>query len=271
MDNAIVLIDYDNIWISCKNKYNEDILDKQFVNKVLDWIKNEEKVNILEVIAYANFDNGRMASDRHQTILQKSGIQTRHVMNGKDSADIALVCDALEKLYVTNPELDKFVIVSCDRDITSLINKIKAKGKEIILIPLAINIDWDVMKNYCTDYKWFEEIVGIPFVEPMAKQVLDKSSFLLELQAEIELRKSDINYSLWAKSLVKKYSSLKSKIDEIKDQLLKEDIIELYEYNFNGSIFRDGIRLKKPVDNKQESAYNNSEENKCENLVNENQ
>lgn len=240
---TVVFIDYDNVWISCKEEYDIDILDNNFTNKIKKYLTEEEDLKLLEMIAYGNFDNGKMATDRHQTLLQRGGIQTRHVMNGKDSADIAIVCDALEKLYL-NKEIDNFVIASCDRDITSLVNKIKSQGKNVYLLPLAVNIDWDVISNYGDKHIWFEKILDIPYTEPIIKPELNEDLFLSELDNEVLNRTNDINYSLFCTSLLKKYNTTKTKIHSIKDQLLVNDIIDIYTYEFNGKKFNDGIKRK---------------------------
>lgn len=244
MLKSIVFMDYDNVWISCSENYKINILDINFVSKLMEHLHNKDYF-ITEVIAYGNFDNGRMASDRHQTMLQMSGVQTRHVMNGKDSADIAIVCDALEKLYLTNPDIDVFVIVTCDRDITSLINKIKSRGKIVYLIPLTINIDWDVMKNYNDDYDWFEKIIKIEYQEPTTKTELDEDTFMKELSNEERKRTNEINLSLFSNSvLLRKYSTTKSNIGDIVSRLIKESKVELYEYVFRNKKYHDGIRIK---------------------------
>lgn len=244
LKKSIVYIDYDNVWITCKNKYGIDIFEKNFIDKIKAFcIYNNYSVN--EIIAYGNFDNYIMSKDNHQTKLQINGIQTRHVMNGKDSADIAIVCDALEKLYLTNRSIEVYIIISCDRDITSLINKIKSQGKEVCLITLAVNIDWDVMKNYGDKHFWFESIINIQFEIPKAKSILDSKKFIEELEKEIVERGTDIKYSLWCKTLLKNYSISQSELDNIRDELISKNLIELYQYEFQNKKFYDGIKIIK--------------------------
>lgn len=239
--NALIFIDYDNVFISFKEQYEMDIIDLEFPEKIIKFL--EDRYFISEIIAYGNFDNGLLSKDKHQTLLQQKGIQTRHVMNGKDSADIAIVCDALEKLYVNSSHVELFVIISSDRDMTQLINKIKSKGKLVHLIPLAINIDWDVMINYGDIHDWLEEILKIDFSEPKLSEKVTDEIFLENLAAQITERKTDINYSLFSSSLNKKYKTQRSKIDLVKDSLLDKKKIEFYEYDFRGKTYYDGIRI----------------------------
>jgi len=240
--SAIVFMDYDNVWITCEKNYNVDVFVKNFIDKIYDFM-GEKGYKVNEFIAYGNYDNGKMSRDKHQTKLQTLGVQTRHCMNGKDSADIAIVCDALEKLFLTSTDNDTYIIVSCDKDITPLINKIKSQGKEVVLVTFAVNIDWDVMMNYGDFHFWFEEIIDIPFTEPNLKPLLDCEVFCSELGKEVIKRQTDINYSLFSNGIQKKYKTCESEIDEFRDKLIEEGKIEIYNYDFRGKTFHDGIRL----------------------------
>lgn len=244
MKNAIIFMDYDNIWITSEKK-SINIYELDFINKIKSFFKDKNyKIN--ELIAYANYDNGKMNKDKHQTQLQGLGVQTRHCRNGKDSADVAIVCDILERVYLTSKNNNcTYIIISCDKDITPLINKLKSQNKEVILVTFTINVDWEVMKNYGDLHFWFEEILNIPYTEPEEKKELSVQSFQDELNNEINARGTNINYSLFVKTLQKKYNTNNSKIDEIRDQCERDNIIEIYSYEFNGRTYYDGIKLKK--------------------------
>ncbi|MFW2491004.1 NYN domain-containing protein [Clostridium chromiireducens] len=240
--NSIIFMDYDNIWITCEQK-NVEIYKLNFIEKINTFFK-EKGYQINEIIAYANYDNGRMNRDKHQSKLQGLGVQTRHCRNGKDSADIAIACDVLEKLYLTAKDINTYIIISCDKDIAPLINKLKSQNKEVVLVTFTVNIDWDVMKNYGDIHFWFEEIIEIEYNEPEVKGELNADSFIKELKDEFERRQSDINYSLFVKSLDKKYNTDNSTIDGIRDYCISEGLVEMHEYKFNGRTYRDGIRVK---------------------------
>lgn len=203
---------------------------------------NDLDLNICKFVAYANYDNGKMAKDKHQSKLQKLGVETHHCMNGKDSADINIVCDALEILYQTSYKIDTYVIISCDKDITPLINKIKSYSKNVILITLSINVDWNVLKNYGDEHLWFEDIVGIPFTEPSLRKIVDEQIFIEELTKSITIF-GTVNYSLFAQSLEKNYDTDRSTLDSIRDTLIQNGTVELFSYQYNGIDFKDGIRI----------------------------
>lgn len=241
--SSIAFMDYDNIWITGENHLNINIFNSNFIQKINSFF-NDKGYKLNEFIAYGNYDNGKMKKDYHQTKLQELGVQTRHCRNGKDSADIYMTCDVLEKLYLTAKDNETYIIISCDKDIAPLINKLKSQGKEVILVTFTVNVDWNVMKNYGDSHFWFEEIIGMDYLEPKSIIELDKTSFIEELRNQLESRKTDINYSLFAQALKKKYNVNGDIIDSIKDFHIKEGTINIYDYEFRGTIYHDGIKFK---------------------------
>lgn len=244
--SAIIFMDYDNVWITCENNYKIDIFSMSFINKISEFIKRMD-IQINEFISYGNYDNGKMNKDNHQTRLQSLGIQTRHCMNGKDSADIAIVCDLLEKLYLTSANNKVYILISCDKDIIPLINKIKSQDKEVIVITFAVAVDWDVMSNYGDEHFWFEEIIGIEFEEPKLKEKLNCDIFCDELKSLIS-KYSDVNYSLFSRQLQKTYNAFTGDVDIIKNTLISNKKIEFYEYEYEGRKYHDGIRFIKTAE-----------------------
>lgn len=238
---TVIFIDYDNIWIGCYEHYLGTIFGLDFTNKIKEFLK-EKGNEIIKYTAFANFDNGKMSTDKHQTQLQKLGVETIHCMNGKDSADINIACDALDLLY-NNPEIKHFVFISCDRDITPVLRKIRLNGKITTVISLTVNVDIDVIQNYCDNHFWFEEIVGIEYKKP-EKKIFSKEIFIQELKDSL-LKFSNVNYSLFSSNIEKEYNISKGIVDFNKEELIKEKIIEKHNYEFMGKQYYDGIRFAK--------------------------
>lgn len=236
-----IFMDYDNIWIGCYEHYLGTIFGLEFTNKIKNYLTNKG-CRIIKYAAYANFDNGKMSTDKHQTQLQKLGLETVHCMNGKDSADMHIASDTLEILY-TQPDIENFVFISCDRDITPILKKISLKGKSSIVISLSVNTDIEVIKNYCDNHYWFEEIVGIEFKEP-EKKLFSKDIFVQELKDSLS-KYPNVNYSLFSSNIEKEYNIGKGIIDFYKEELIKEKVIEKHDYEFMGKQYYDGIRFTK--------------------------
>jgi len=236
-----IFMDYDNIWIGCYEHYFGTIFGLDFTTKIKSFVENTGD-KVVKFVAYANFDNGKMSTDKHQTQLQKLGLETIHCMNGKDSADINIACDALELLY-NNIEIEHFAFISCDRDITPVLRKINLLGKMSTVISLSVNTDMEVIKNHCDNHYWFEEIVGLEFKEP-EKKIFDKETFKAELK-EMLSKYPNVNYSLFASNIEKKYNVSKGLIDFNKEELIKEMVIEKHNYEFMDKQYYDGIRFVK--------------------------
>lgn len=237
---AAIFMDYDNIWIGCYEHYLGTIFGLDFTNKIKEFLVNKGD-KVVKYTAYANFDNGKMSSDKHQTQLQKFGVETVHCMNGKDSADISIACDALDLLF-NNSEINHFVFISCDRDITPILRKIRLSGKVTTVISLAVNTNIEVIQNYCDNHFWFEEIVGLEYKEP-EKKIFSKEVFIQELTDSLS-RYPNVNYSLFSSNIEKEYNIAKGIIDFYKEELIKENIVEKHDYEFMGKQYYDGIRLK---------------------------
>lgn len=81
-------------------------------------------------------------------------IQQPHYSNYKNAADIMLVIDAMDILYVGN--VDGFCIVSSDSDFTRLVNRLCDGGVEVI--GMGISKASRTFKAACTEYKNLEQI-----------------------------------------------------------------------------------------------------------------
>lgn len=247
--NCAIFMDYDNIWISMETRYQRNIYDIDFIKKIKNKIIKgyglpktpKIEYNISKFIAYANFDNGRMQKDKHQTKLQKLGLETRHCMNGKNMADILICNDSLKSLYENN--FDSYFFITCDKDILPIINTLKSKNKEVILIPLTLNIDWDVLSNYADRHIWLEELLELEYIKPKLKEKLNEKLFLDELKNQLHTYKN-LTYASFSYNLENKFNTDRSKSDEIKNLLISKNKIEFYSFEVNGKIYRDGLKLK---------------------------
>ena len=126
--NAAVYIDFDNIFELLK-RYQADPFQINFFPLIIQKLKNEYGLNIIDCVAYANFERLPLR-ERHQTVLHNMGVDTRHTANnGKNCADLMLTVEALSNLY-KNPSIDVFVIISSDRDMIPLLKTIKKEYKQ---------------------------------------------------------------------------------------------------------------------------------------------
>jgi hypothetical protein len=157
-DNANVYIDYENIW-ALLQRYGTDPMAINFFPVILDRLKKDNNLNIIDCIAYCNFER-KSFNGRLKTAIQQFGIQTRHSANGtKNCSDLLLTVDALLALS-KSPHIKVFVIISSDRDMISLLNAIKADNKLACLISTRLGFN-TVMAEYANHHEYLEDIFNL--------------------------------------------------------------------------------------------------------------
>ena len=112
------------------------------------------------VIKRAYGDWGRFSKQKKE--LAKASVSLielpSHGGRGKNSADIALVVDALEAT-MNRPHIDTVVVVSGDSDYTPLYTKVRELGKHVIVVGPR-NGTSDFVKDYCDELLFFSSLAG---------------------------------------------------------------------------------------------------------------
>jgi hypothetical protein len=156
---AAAYIDYENIIGLLKGHFSVNPLELNFFGVILDRLRNHYQLNIIETIAYCNFERKELQG-RHQSLLQWMGVQTRHTANnGKNSGDLELMADALRSLY-KNPAIEVFVVISSDRDIIPLLKSIKYENKKTYVISCRNGFNGSVT-NYADLQEYAEDIFNL--------------------------------------------------------------------------------------------------------------
>ncbi|MGN0978275.1 MAG: NYN domain-containing protein [Faecousia sp.] len=130
--NVAVYIDYENIYRSLlKSKTN--VLRLAFFEKLRKWCSEHQR-RVVKIAVYCNFDNNDLHESYHQSILQNYGVETIHTSNqGKNYADLKITIDVLTSMY-SNNNIDEFFIMSNDKDMTPLLNTIRANKRNVTII-----------------------------------------------------------------------------------------------------------------------------------------
>jgi len=143
--NVMIFIDYENIH---KNliKEKQNALGSFFFDKIRVWCNNR-KLRILDIKVYCNFDIEDLYLSHHQSKLQEYGLETFHTANkGKNYADLKITSDLLEELY-ENSNINGFIIISNDKDMTPLIKIIK-RYKEFVYLFTNKDCYDSTLKNF---------------------------------------------------------------------------------------------------------------------------
>ncbi len=137
--DVAVFVDFENIYISIRNKYGEQpnfdsIRDKceeygrvTIARAYADWYRYPRVTNAL----YANSIEPMYVPTYYYD--REEGRIGRAI---KNSVDIHMCIDCMKTLY-THPNIDTYVIITGDRDFIPLINAIRQQGKRAIVIGVA--------------------------------------------------------------------------------------------------------------------------------------
>ncbi len=164
--NVAVFIDYENVYRALLEQHT-NVLRLGFFEKLRKWCANHNR-RIVRMVVYCNFDNNDLHESYHQSILQRYGIETVHTSNqGKNYADLKIAIDVLTSIY-SNDNIDEFFIMSNDKDMTPLLNTIRANKRNVAIITTGDKYNHAICE-FADRHITLEEICGIS----VEHQILD--------------------------------------------------------------------------------------------------
>ncbi len=102
---------------------------------------------VCQMAVFADWRKGW--TDAWHKTLELGGVPKLVVKSaGKNSADISIVIDAIELLY-TAPEIDTFILASCDSDFAQLAQKLRSRGKTVLGIAPAGSSAAKLLQTAC--------------------------------------------------------------------------------------------------------------------------
>lgn len=137
--DVAVFVDFENIYISVRNKYDvnpnfESIMDKcleygrvTIARAYADWYRYPRITNALYANSIEPIYVPTYYYDREQGRTGKAI---------KNSVDIHLCIDAMRTLY-THPAIDTYVLITGDRDFIPLVNAIRQNGRRAVVVGVA--------------------------------------------------------------------------------------------------------------------------------------
>lgn len=127
MKKALVLVDVQNVYYTCRQAYKRNFNYNQF------WRELNYNLDITHAFAYA-IDRGDSKQREFQNILRAIGFEVKlkpFIQRADGSAkgdwDVGITVDALEHA----DGVDEVILVSGDGDFDILINALKGKGKTV--------------------------------------------------------------------------------------------------------------------------------------------
>lgn len=149
-DQVAVFIDYENVALSFRGQYNDDIDWQQVMEPAIDLGRIAIRRSYAD---WGAFRNG-------QREMLGLGIDLIHVPSkrGKNAADIRIVIDVME-MMVDNNNITHVFLVSGDGDFTELVHRLRANGKEVVGMGVS-GASAEYLINACDQFIFYDKLVG---------------------------------------------------------------------------------------------------------------
>lgn len=241
--NVAIYIDYENVYKTLLNQY-KNLLRLGFFEKIQKWCRSKN-LRIVKIIAYCNFDNKDLMESRHQTRLQEYGVNTVHTSNrGKNYADMQITIDALNDMYM-NDNIDEFIIMSNDKDMSPLLNTIKLNKRKVTLLTVGQSYDF-ALCNVPDEHITLDDILSIEMdgdlyiqrVEDAVQENLEnyaKSNLEASIKKKVAFKHIEIKYYVENQDT---YSSIMEyELYNMLKNLYIRKAITVYRYIYSNSTF----------------------------------
>lgn len=171
---VLVYIDYENIHTILRKKYT-NLIKEGFFEKFKNWC-DKKNLQVLDIVAYGNFDIADLHESYHQTKLQEYGIQTIHTSNkGKNYAEFKISIDVMEQLYIRD-NIDGIIIISSDKDLYSLVKSIKKHKEVVYWLTTENDFDESIVFSFSDEHIYLKDI----FTETSEIRILNNKEDILE-------------------------------------------------------------------------------------------
>lgn len=158
LKNTALLIDFENLICglsgNCNAESDEGLFDPSLLLKIA-----EDQSKLTTALAYADWRHKDY--NQHQFKLYQHGIELVHVLGKgqKNAVDLRLAVDAMEMIY-ERPQIDRYVIVSGDRDFIHLLKKLRLHNKEVVGVSPE-NCASDDLAELCDRFVNYESLQDI--------------------------------------------------------------------------------------------------------------
>mgnify|MGYP000868258467 CR=1 FL=1 len=247
MDKVLVFIDLDNIYRGLVEHFGIEPIEGEFnIFNELRRIQKEKDNEVYEIYAFGDFD--KLGSSSFKTKLAMEGIQTIDVfstngsINRKNASDIQLSIDAVDCAF-TIPEIKKYLFVSADSDMISIINYLKGSKhrKRVALYVLGKQANVSVLKNFPNDgFALLEDIIKLKEPIDISEEVIVRNlelfvhRILITEQYNLKNGRKRIYYTLdgyrWNEMRFLKLEGSRlcgKHIDQIITYMKKQNIIDI--------------------------------------------
>ncbi len=243
--NVAVFIDYENVHINIL-EHSTNTLRQGFFEKMRMWAKNKNQ-RIVKMAVYCNFDNDDLYRSHHQSILQSYGVETIHTANqSKNYADLQITIDVLNCMYLNN-NIDEFIIVSNDKDMTPLLNTIRLNKRKVTIVTLGDKYN-NSISMFADEHVKYEDIISTSvdglIVDKFKDIIWEKLyDYITVKKLDIQLKSKlipDYGVTFFLRDTPKIYKIMSYELAYFLKQYYLDKKIVFYKYTRNGIVF-DGF------------------------------
>ena len=202
-----IYLDFENLAISAETIYPSQ--DRPLaLQPLVDYATTKGAILIKK--AYADWSKEIFA--QYQTMLMEQGFELIHLpetnLQGKNGSDVRLAVDVMEFVELF-PGIDTLLIGSGDTDFIPLIQRLRSRGKRVVIVGFEHSVGKLVKRN-SSEFKSLEEIIGKP----------EEESPFSDLSDDI-----DVSYgrNLLLRYIRSKNDDIPILMSQLKQQLLRLD------------------------------------------------
>ncbi|MEL6672546.1 MAG: NYN domain-containing protein [Bacteroidota bacterium] len=164
-----IYLDFENLAISAESVYPSQ--DKPLaIEPIVDFATAKGEISVKK--AYADWSKDLFR--QYQGRLLEQGFELVHLpetnSQGKNGSDVHLAVDVMEYAFMFK-QVEVIIIGSGDTDFIPLIQRLKARGKEVIVLGFEHSVGKLVKRN-SAEFKSLEELIGKPeedLISPLTK------------------------------------------------------------------------------------------------------
>ncbi|MDX1906437.1 MAG: NYN domain-containing protein [Bacteroidia bacterium] len=169
--NVAIYLDFENLALSAEAVYpsRERPL---LIEPLVDYVTTKGEICVKK--AYADWSKDIFNQYQHK--LMEQGFELVHLPSttnqGKNGADVRLAVDVMDYMEQF-PEIKTVVIGSGDTDFIPLIQRLRSRGKHVLIIGFEHSVGHLVKRN-CTEFKALNELIGKPEAGSLSADLTDE-------------------------------------------------------------------------------------------------
>jgi len=242
--NIAVFIDLENVAIGVRDaRYKTFDVDVVFRRLV-------DKGKLVVRKAYADW--GRFAE--YKRPLHEAGVELVDMpgskLTGKNSADIKMVCDALEMAF-TKEHIDTFALITGDSDFSPLVAKLRENDKHTIAVGVK-NSTSKLLIDNCDEFIYYDDLhasrakksTRVPKVAQKKKEAFD---LLLDAVEALQRENRELHGSLVKETMKRKQPQFNeeyhgySSFGKLLEDAQKHKLVKLKKGNRSGTWVIDEV------------------------------